>query len=161
MPQRAAKRLFAVLTVRRGWRRCLSFSIGPFHKERLEKSPAYGLKKRNKAFSSSALNPARTLICLTIVPEMRGEKPWGALWQREQFCSKTSCPSFCVALWTALPFACCCELAGKALPSLACENACAVESKRTKREIDAKTFILIYLSTPERESDKRSRSPRY
>lgn len=32
-------------------------------------------------------------MCRMIVPEMRGEKDSGALWQREQFAANTSFPS--------------------------------------------------------------------
>jgi len=51
------------------------------------------LRKRSRTCTSCSLRLARTRICRTIVPEMRGEKLSGALWQREQFCANTRCPS--------------------------------------------------------------------
>jgi hypothetical protein len=53
----------------------------------------YGLKKWSSSSSSCLLSEARTRMWRTMVPEMRGEKPSGWLWQREQFCSKTRWPS--------------------------------------------------------------------
>jgi hypothetical protein len=40
-------------------------------------------------------------MCITTVPVTRGEIVMGGLWQREQFCMKTSSPFFCPLLRTA------------------------------------------------------------
>src|SRR5271163_1163653 len=62
-----------------------------WHTPRFQAS--YGLKKWSSSSSSCLLSEARTRMCRTMVPEMRGEKPSGSLWQREQFCLKMRSPS--------------------------------------------------------------------
>ena len=75
--------LSVTLTPRR--EACNGTGLGPTER--------YGLKNRSRTSSSCLLSEARTRICRTTVPEMRGENPSGVLWQREQFCWKTRVPS--------------------------------------------------------------------
>jgi hypothetical protein len=68
--------------------------------------PPYGLKNRSTSSASCWLSEARTRMWRTTVPEMRGEKPSGALWQREQFCRKMRSPSSscCGGAWATAGF---------------------------------------------------------
>jgi hypothetical protein len=62
---------------------------------------SYGARYRSNASWSCRESFARTRMCITTVPVIRGEIVIGGLWQREQFCWNTSSPLFCPVLRTA------------------------------------------------------------
>jgi hypothetical protein len=135
---------------------------------RTSMSACYGFIKRSSSCSSCRLREARTRMCRRTVPVMRGEKPSGALWQREQFCSKTRWPSSgctepCDAvvcfplLWGAVcvadvgcAFGCCAAL----------ENPQAA-ARITKPERRYLTLIVIYPSRLGIGTGRQFRSPRH
>src|SRR6185437_3332510 len=59
----------------------------------------YGARNRRIALASASLSDARTRICITTVPLMRGDNSCGALWQRLQFCWNFCSPAVSIAVF--------------------------------------------------------------
>ena len=118
----------------------------------------YGLKNRRRACASFSLRFARTRICRTMLPAIRGENPSGGLWQREQFCMKTRSPSLictgcCLCFFCGVG-ACVCEFDGD------CANTTKGAVRIPARTIHRSGFITSSPSTLETENGRRYRSAR-
>jgi hypothetical protein len=118
-----------------------------------------GLRNRRMSRSSCWLSEARTRIWRRIVPEIRGEKPCGASWHREQFCLNFFSPSpSCPTGACAFPGRCCAAGCGS------CEWGAesAGRARRTpSADISATIRICIFISLSMLGIgiDIRSRSP--
>lgn len=120
-----------------------------------------GLRNRRMSRSSCSLSEARTRIWRRIVPDIRGEKPSGASWHLEQFCSNFFCP-FPPSTAGACAVPGCCFAAGCG----SCDCDCGAESAGRARSTPSayisammRICIFICLSMLGIGTGTRSRSP--
>src|ERR1700691_3380987 len=125
----------------------------------------YGLRKRSSSCSSCWLRLARTRMWRTMVPEMRGGKLAGALWQREQFWAQMRSPSspagaplgawYCLTRGWGPEGVVDCVYPGRG-------ETTAAPMAATMSRPGTRCFArrVIFLSMRETESDRRCRFPR-